>query len=221
MTKSELKALPEDGMRRRQLCCMLVSTIGTSFLASCGSEISTAMAPTRGFSVSRDYSRERHPVLRVDRAKFDARLHPQIVESPFQYRPSTVIVDNRNSYLYLQKANGEALRYGVGVGRRGRAWSGVATIALKREWPAWNPTARMRNQEPTLPAYVSPGNHNPLGARALYLFQNGVDTLYRIHGTSEPWTIGTQASSGCIRMINEDVIDLYDRVNVNTSVIVI
>lgn len=132
-----------------------------------------------------------------------------------------MIVDTASNYIYLQARDGKARRYGVGVGRIGLAWSGTAKIALKRPWPAWNPTARMRAQEPTLPAFVEPGLHNPLGARAMYLFKNGVDTLYRIHGTSEPWTIGTRASSGCIRMLDEDIIDLFDRVELNATVIVL
>lgn len=118
------------------------------------------------------------------------------------------------------EGGGKAKRYGVAVGESGRAWSGRATVGRKAVWPTWYPTDEMRASAPTLPRSIQAGNQNPLGARALYLYQSGKDTLYRIHGTSEPWTVGTEASSGCIRMLNEDVIDLYDRVVVGAPVVV-
>ncbi|MGO4835459.1 L,D-transpeptidase, partial [Rhizobiaceae sp. 2RAB30] len=123
-------------------------------------------------------------------------------------------------HLYLVESNEKAMRYGIAVGTAGYAWKGNATVGRKATWPAWYPTDEMRAASPGMPARIPPGADNPLGARALYLYQNGRDTLYRIHGTSEPWTIGTQASSGCIRMFNEDVIALYAKVSVGAKVVV-
>ena len=122
-----------------------------------------------------------------------------------------------NRFLYLVEENGKALRYGIGVGRPGFTWAGVKQVSAKREWPDWRPPDDMLRRRPDLPRYMAGGPDNPLGARAMYLG----DTLYRIHGSNEPWTIGTQVSSGCIRMRNEDVIDLYERVRVGTKVVVI
>lgn len=131
------------------------------------------------------------------------------------------MIDTSAKQLYLIAAGGKARRYGIAVGASGHAWSGTATIGRKSEWPAWYPTDDMHGQTPELPRRVEAGPQNPLGARALYLYQNGKDTLYRVHGTSEPWTIGTEASSGCIRMINEDIIDIYGRVAIGNSVVVL
>ncbi|MHB2169625.1 L,D-transpeptidase [Alsobacter sp. R-9] len=134
-------------------------------------------------------------------------------------KPGTVIVDTRNKFLYLVEPGGKAIRYGVATGDEAYGWTGVAEIARKAEWPNWTPPAEMVKRWP----HVRPtkgGPDNPLGARALYLYQNGHDTLYRIHGTNEPETIGRAASSGCIRMRNVDAIDLYNRVGVGTRVIV-
>jgi lipoprotein-anchoring transpeptidase ErfK/SrfK len=141
-------------------------------------------------------------------------------------KPGTIIVDTRNFYLYFILGNGQAVRYGVGVGREGFGWDGAVTVARKAEWPAWHPPkdmiAREARRGHILPARMEGGPGNPLGARALYLHDSrGRDTLYRIHGTSEPWTIGLNVSSGCIRMVNDDVVDLYQRVNIGAKVIVI
>jgi lipoprotein-anchoring transpeptidase ErfK/SrfK len=130
------------------------------------------------------------------------------------------LIDTGNRFLYLIEQGGMARRYGIAVGAAGNAWSGTATVGRKAKWPAWYPTDEMHAASSGLPKRIEPGTQNPLGARALYLYENGRDTLYRIHGTSEPWTIGTEASSGCIRMFNEDVIDLYDRVADGARVIV-
>lgn len=139
-------------------------------------------------------------------------------------RPGTVVVDPGDRYLYLVREGGVALRYGVGVGRQGFAWSGTATVHHAGKWPRWVPPAEMIKRDPRAAAYASgmPGGlDNPLGARALYLFQGGRDTLYRIHGTNEPDSIGKAVSSGCIRLFNQDIIDLYDRVPEGTMVIVL
>jgi lipoprotein-anchoring transpeptidase ErfK/SrfK len=148
---------------------------------------------------------------------FDPRYEKQLVDYQGKESPGTVVVDTPNKFLYLVQADGKALRYGIGVGRPGFTWSGVKTISAKREWPDWTPPPEMLARRPDLPRHMVGGPENPLGARAMYLGSS----LYRIHGSNEPWTIGTNVSSGCIRMRNEDVIDLYGRVNVGTRVIVI
>jgi lipoprotein-anchoring transpeptidase ErfK/SrfK len=145
------------------------------------------------------------------------RLKRQIVSYVTRESPGTVIIDTPNTYLYLVLGNGRAMRYGVGVGRDGFTWSGVQSITKKAEWPDWTPPAEMIARQPYLPRYMAGGTGNPLGARAMYLG----GTVYRIHGTNAPGTIGTHVSSGCIRLTNEDVADLYSRVNVGTKVIVL
>jgi lipoprotein-anchoring transpeptidase ErfK/SrfK len=132
------------------------------------------------------------------------------------YRPGTIVVDTAERRLYLVLDDNRAMRYGIGVGRPGFEWSGTKTITRKSEWPDWRPPAQMRKRRPDLPAFMPGGPQNPLGARAMYLGSS----LYRIHGSNEPETIGQAVSSGCIRMMNDDVIDLYERVRVGTRVIV-
>jgi len=134
--------------------------------------------------------------------------------------PGTIVVDTDNRYLYYVLPQGKAIRYGVTVGEEARAWSGVARIGRKEEWPAWVPTQEIKHRLANIPAYVSPGPHNPMGARALYLYQGDQDTLYRIHGTNQPEYIGRAISSGCIRMTNEDAIDLFNRVKTGAPVVV-
>ncbi|MHB2167922.1 L,D-transpeptidase [Alsobacter sp. R-9] len=133
------------------------------------------------------------------------------------YGPGTIVVSTTERRMYLILGNGQAIRYGVGVGRPGFEWGGVKTITAKREWPDWRPPAQMLKRRPDLPRYMPGGPDNPLGARALYLGSS----LYRIHGSNEPETIGQAVSSGCIRMLNEDVEDLYSRVRVGTKVVVL
>lgn len=145
----------------------------------------------------------------------------RIVDYDTSHPAGTIIVDTRKRKLYFVLEDGQAIRYGVGVGRQGFSWAGSAYIAHKAEWPAWSPPEAMRKRQPELPVFMEGGPNNPLGARALYLFQGGRDTLYRIHGTSEPHTIGLAVSSGCIRMLNEEVIDLYGRVRIGARVVVI
>nr|WP_244606564.1 L,D-transpeptidase [Arsenicitalea aurantiaca] len=150
-----------------------------------------------------------------------ARIAPQYIRQVVGYRgtekPGTIIVHTRDKYLYLILGDGKAMRYGIGVARPGFEWAGTHRVTAKKEWPGWTPPAAMRKRQPHLPAYMPGGPNNPLGARALYLGS----TLYRIHGTNEPMSIGQNVSSGCIRMVNEDVIDLYQRVGVGARVIVI
>jgi lipoprotein-anchoring transpeptidase ErfK/SrfK len=134
--------------------------------------------------------------------------------------PGTVVVDSDARYLYYVLPDGKAIRYGVTVGEEALAWSGVAKVGNKQEWPSWTPTADIKKRL-DVPSFVGPGPHNPMGARALYLFDGGRDTLYRIHGTNQPEYIGSAISSGCIRMTNEDAIDLYNRVKVGSLVVVL
>ena len=146
-----------------------------------------------------------------------ARLRRQVVHYPTREAPGTIIIDTPNTYLYLVLGNGQAMRYGIGIGRDGFTWSGVQSITRKAEWPAWTPPPQMIARQPYLPRHMAGGPGNPLGARAMYLG----DTIYRIHGTNAPETIGTRVSSGCLRLTNEDVKDLYSRVSVGTKVIVL
>jgi lipoprotein-anchoring transpeptidase ErfK/SrfK len=148
---------------------------------------------------------------------FDPRFERQEVAYPGRHAPGTVVIDTPNRFLYLVQGNGRALRYGIGVGRPGFEWAGAKAITRKAEWPDWRPPAQMLKRRPDLPTFMAGGPENPLGARALYLGSS----LYRIHGTNEPQTIGQAVSSGCIRMRNEDVMDLYTRVRVGTRVVVI
>ncbi len=154
------------------------------------------------------------------RPTFDPKFLPQTVAYDGGHAPGTIVVDTRNKFLYLVEEGGQARRYGVGVGKEGFGWNGTQRISRKAEWPTWTPPAEMRARERRkgreLPVRMEGGPENPLGARALYLGS----TLYRIHGTNQPWTIGRSVSSGCIRMRNEDVMDLYDRVGVGAKVIV-
>jgi lipoprotein-anchoring transpeptidase ErfK/SrfK len=146
-----------------------------------------------------------------------SRFKRQIVDYRSNESAGTVIVDTPHTYLYFVLGNGKAIRYGIGVGREGFTWAGTQTVSRKAEWPDWTPPADMLQRQPYLPRFMAGGPQNPLGARAMYLG----GTVYRIHGTNAPSTIGGRVSSGCIRMVNEDVIDLYGRVNVGTKVIVL
>jgi lipoprotein-anchoring transpeptidase ErfK/SrfK len=139
-----------------------------------------------------------------------------VVPYPTRLKPGSIVISTSERRLYYVLGNGEAIRYGIGVGREGFAWSGVKRISAKREWPDWTPPSQMLRRRPDLPRYMHGGVENPLGARAMYLGS----TLYRIHGSNEPETIGHAVSSGCIRLTNEDVIDLYNRVRLGATVVV-
>ena len=154
----------------------------------------------------------------------DPRFQRQVVNFRTAERPGTVIIDSDSKFLYLVLEDFKALRYGVGVGREGFGWSGIVEVGRKAEWPTWTPPKEMIARDPKAAKFANgmPGGpDNPLGARALYLYEGGRDTIYRIHGTNEPWSIGLNISSGCIRMRNEDIEDLYERVDTGTKVIVI
>ncbi len=144
-----------------------------------------------------------------------------IVDYHRKEAPGTIVVDSDARYLYYVLPNGKAIRYGIAVGEEAQAWSGVAKVGRMEEWPAWVPTAGEQQRLGPLPAFVTGGPHNPMGARGMYLYSGNKDTLYRIHGTNQPEYIGQAISSGCIRMTNEDVIDLYNHVKVGTLVVVL
>jgi lipoprotein-anchoring transpeptidase ErfK/SrfK len=155
--------------------------------------------------------------LKQGQAKLDARFMRQVVAYKTKEKAGTIVVATGQKFLYLVLGDGKALRYGIGTAKTGFEWSGTHKVTRMREWPDWTPPPEMRKRRPELPAHMEGGIKNPLGARALYLGS----TLYRIHGTNEPWTIGQDVSSGCIRMVNDDVEDLYDRVKIGAKVIVL
>ncbi|GAA4523927.1 hypothetical protein GCM10023174_06610 [Chelativorans composti] len=168
-----------------------------------------------------------HYIPEVNMSQFNPAYIRTEVDFETDERPGTLIVDTPNRYLYHVHGDGRATRYGIGVGRSGFSWSGRANVGYKRKWPRWVPPAEMIAREPDLEPYSSanggmaPGINNPLGSRALYIFRNGKDTIYRIHGSREAWSIGRAVSSGCIRMINQDIIHLYDRVDVGAPIVVL
>ncbi|MFZ2102814.1 MAG: L,D-transpeptidase [Oricola sp.] len=170
---------------------------------------------------------ERFPIPAVDPSKIPPQFQRQLVPYATAENVGTIIVDTSAFHLHLVQENGMAMRYGVGLGRAGFEWSGRANVAWKQEWPKWTPPDEMIARQPELEPYsaenggMPPGPMNPLGARALYIFQNGRDTLYRIHGSPEYWSIGNAVSSGCVRLIQQDVIDLYGRVTTGAPIIVV
>ena len=172
--------------------------------------------PSRGqFTTGRqtnDFGQEGRRRVRMDR-----KYMRQVVSINSDEPAGTIIVMTSKKFLYYVLGGGEAIRYGIGTARDGFEWSGTHRVTAKREWPGWTPPAEMKRRQPELPDYMPGGIDNPLGARALYIGS----TLYRIHGTNEPWTIGQDVSSGCIRMVNDDVIDLYERVKIGAKVIVL
>ena len=172
------------------------------------------------------------PAIPID--KINKRYHRQVVPDPTGERPGTIVVDTSNHFLYLVRPFGRAMRYGVGLGRAGFEWAGRAEVEWKQHWPRWFPPEEMIARQPELEKYRAhqvPGTNNweggmpagvsnPLGARALYIYQDGKDTLYRLHGSPEWWSIGKSVSSGCVRLMNQDIIDLYDRVPEKSPIVV-
>jgi lipoprotein-anchoring transpeptidase ErfK/SrfK len=160
---------------------------------------------------------------RIPIEKVPLKYHRQEVNYDTSEKPGTIVVDTQNKFLYFVEGDGRAIRYGIGVGREGFEWHGTAHIALKREWPTWTPPRQMIQRQPELAKFaggMEPGLKNPLGARAMYLFNKGGDMGYRLHGSPEWNSIGKAMSSGCIRLMNQDIIDLYDRTSVGAKVIV-
>ena len=181
-------------------------------------------APDSTLTMYGPVSSEPFPIPAVDIRQVPSRYWRQIVDDPTGERPGTLVVDTPNRFTYLVRQVGKALRYGIGVGRQGFSWSGEARIAMKRRWPTWTPPPEMIEREPELEKYrngMDPGVDNPLGARALYIFEGGRDTLYRLHGTTQAGSIGRAVSSGCIRLLNQDIIDLYNRVPIGTRIVVL
>jgi lipoprotein-anchoring transpeptidase ErfK/SrfK len=203
----------------------------TALLAACASErratsyAEASQAPNAAVSMYAAMPYEQHPIPALDVSKIDPVYLRQVVSYPTAEQPGTIIVDTPNHFLYLVLGDGQAMRYGIGVGREGFSWAGRAYIGDRQEWPKWFPPAEMIDRQPELEPYrdggMEPGLGNPLGARALYLYRDNKDTLYRLHGTNEPWSIGKSVSSGCIRLFNQDIIDLHARVNVGAPVLVI
>jgi lipoprotein-anchoring transpeptidase ErfK/SrfK len=179
-----------------------------------------ALAPPSDASfTARDRRELANPPYR--RAYISPTYQRQIVHYPRKEAPGSIMVDTHGPFVYYVLPGGKAIRYGAIVGEAGMAWSGVATVGRKEEWPGWTPTADEKRRLGPLPSYVEGGARNPMGSRALYLYSGGKDTLYRIHGTNQPEYIGHAISSGCIRMTNEDAIDLYSRVKLGTIVVVL
>jgi len=197
------------------------TTIFSAALIASALVLPVAPAVAQSFPVSPQYPASPQyapqPEQPGDDADLSATLQRQVVSYPNNEAPGTIVIDTAHAFLYLTLGGGKAMRYGIGVGRQGFTWSGTETIVRKAEWPDWFPPAEMVARQPYLPRFVAGGPGNPLGARAMYLGH----TDYRIHGTNDPSSIGKHMSSGCIRLLNADVIDLYSRVGVGTKVIVL
>ncbi|MFC4174624.1 L,D-transpeptidase [Microvirga sp. GCM10011540] len=192
--------------------------MGRTHAALSGLACAFAVLATPAYAITAIDPLTRQPLYSTDES-LEAQAAPvprQVVSFNGRYAPGTIVVSTSERRLYYVLGNGQAIQYGVGVGRPGFTWSGSHSITMKREWPDWRPPAAMLKRRPDLPRYMEGGPDNPLGARALYIGS----TIYRIHGSNEPETIGEAVSSGCIRMTNEDVIDLYNRAKVGSRVIV-
>ena len=198
---------------------MIAAVLGlASALTGCATDSSMLFSNAYSGKTDAGYQLPSIPVAKIPR-----EFRRQVVTYPTTEVPGTVIVDTSSKHLYFVMPNGKAMRYGIGVGREGFEWKGTSRVALKREWPVWTPPAAMIKRKPELAKYrggMGPGLDNALGARAMYLYNKGGDTGYRLHGTPEWYSIGKAMSSGCIRLINQDIIDLYSRVDVGAKVIV-
>ncbi|MFB2553060.1 L,D-transpeptidase [Ensifer soli] len=221
-----------DGAITRRGFLLGGAGIATATLASCATvpvrTVAVEPVDTSGFATMyAAMPEEQFPLPAIPYRRIPARFLRQQVDNPTGERPGVIVVDTANHFLYLTQEGGRAMRYGVGLGRAGFEWSGRGVIQYKRAWPRWTPPDEMVARQPELQPYsianggMDPGLKNPLGARALYIFQNGEDTIYRIHGSPEWWTIGKSVSSGCVRLVNQDVIDLYNRVPAKTPIVVL
>ena len=198
---------------------LLGALSATAALAGCTAGELSIFTAEYGAKRDASYQLPSIPIHQVPR-----QYHRQVVRYRTDEKPGTVIVDTKDKFLYLVMADGKAMRYGIGVGREGFEWSGTTRVAMKREWPTWTPPAEMIKRQPELAKWRNgqPGGlSNPLGARALYLFNKRGDTGYRLHGTPEWNSIGRNVSSGCVRLMNQDIIDLYNRVDIGAKVVVI
>lgn len=205
------------------------ATLSTLALAGCATTTPTPTVPAQPqydpFYVNMygPLPNEKFPVPAVELKYLDPAYYRRVVDYPTTERPGTLIVDTGNRYLYLVGEGGQAIRYGCGIGRDGFSWSGRGNIQYKKQWPTWTPPAEMIGRQPELEKWRGgqPGGlDNPLGARALYIFKDGRDTIYRVHGSGEAWTMGKAVSSGCVRLLHHDIIDLYDRVVPGAGIIV-
>ncbi|ORE94426.1 L,D-transpeptidase [Acuticoccus yangtzensis] len=212
-------------MNRRAFCA-LGAVSAAAALSGCVSDGSFQSAALGYRPVPQLGSPEREPFAmpRVNYEKIPTTFRRQYVNATGRYAPGTIVVDTASRHLYLIESDTTAIRYGIGVGRDGFGWGGQARIGRKAEWPTWTPPSTMISRQPELRKWATgmPGGPaNPLGARAMYLYRGGRDTLYRLHGTNDPSSIGQAMSSGCIRMLNTDAIDLYERVKVGATVVVV
>ncbi len=195
---------------------MLLSALSMTSGTHASGRLGLNFEPPPGMTVTS--SKPRHALqLRSGKVRLDPKYMRQVVAFRTNEAPGTIVVRTGEKFLYLVLGDGKALRYGIGTARSGFEWSGTHRVSAMREWPGWTPPPEMRKRQPHLPKYMPGGIENPLGARALYLGS----TLYRIHGTNEPWSIGHDVSSGCIRMVNDDVEDLYARVKIGAKVVVL
>lgn len=217
--------MASDPVKPELLSRRLLVLAAPLMLAACVTNAPPPISPM--VSMYGPVAGEPHPVDATDVSEVDPQFLRQEVSYPRHLppvAPGTIVVDINEKFLYLVQRNGKAVRYGVGVGKQGYSFKGWATIKRKEKWPHWTPTANMIKLQPTrygpYAAGLPGGEDNPLGPRALYLYDGDRDTMFRIHGTIEPWSIGQQVSSGCIRLLNQDIIDLYERVPSGTRVYV-
>lgn len=198
---------------------LMAALLVTGAMAGC-STVGTPFQTTASYQTVTDAG---YKLPTIPKEKIPQQYRRQIVKYDTKEAAGSVVVDTGTKHLYYVMPDGKAMRYGIGVGKDGFEWSGSAHVAMKREWPTWTPPAAMIKRKPELAQYrtgMKPGLDNPLGARALYLFNKGGDTGYRLHGTPEWWSIGKAMSSGCIRLMNQDIMDLYDRVDKGAKVVV-
>lgn len=198
----------------------LAFVIAAVALAGCVQDNGT-LDPVVGDAGWKQRDKELMSNLPYNQAAVQETYRRHMVDYQRKEAPGTILIDSDNKFLYYVLPGGKAIRYGIAVGEEAQAWSGLAKVGRMEEWPAWHPTPSEQVRLGPLPEYVTGGPHNPMGARGMYLYSGNKDTLYRIHGTNQPEYIGSAVSSGCIRMTNEDVIDLYNRVKVGTPVIVL
>ncbi len=227
--KSEVRPANQSTSRRNFVAG--AASLTGLFLSGCArtTKVTKPIAP----SFSRNYALmygplplEQFPIPGIDLRKVPAKYYRRQVDYQTSERVGTIVVDTKNFYLYLVQEGGKAMRYGVGLGRAGFEWQGRARVGWKQQWPKWTPPDEMIARQPELQKYsaknggMPPALDNPLGARAIYIFKGKTDTLYRLHGTLESWSIGKAVSSGCVRLLNQDIIDLYRRVPTNSPIVV-
>ncbi|GJE55675.1 L,D-transpeptidase [Methylobacterium thuringiense] len=199
---------------------ILLALVAVAPLAACQSRMQTAALDDESAWYTGTMPDKPFDVPLVDTSRLDPKFRRQTVRYTGAEKPGTIVVDIDQRHLQLVEEDGSARQYGIGVGKAGFSWKGEARVGRKGVWPDWSPTTTMVSLNPDLPRTRKGGLDNPLGARALYLYQGNRDILFRIHGTNEPWSIGEQMSSGCVRMLNEDIVDLFERVPVGTQVLI-